>query len=124
MVRQAAATPTAIVVNPGDFGEMLAVKSSGSGMRLDSDGAFGSPPDSMWGYPIIQTLAMPAKQALVADFTLGARLYIREAPFVRVSDADQNDFTANRVTALAELRAGFAVWQAQCFALVNLTFPS
>ena len=48
--------------------------------------------------------ALAQGQALVGAFGTCARLFIREAVNVRVSDADQNDFTTNRVTALAELR--------------------
>lgn len=80
-------------------------------VRLDSDGSFGSPPTTMWGLPLIVSTVMPQGKALVGDFSIGCQLFIREGLNVRMSDSDSDDFLRNRVTVLAEMRAGLATWQ-------------
>ena len=79
------AEPNAVVANPLDFASMLKNKAVGSGIRLDSDGAFATPPDTMWGLPAIPSKAIPQGQALVGDWATGATLFIREAVNIRLS---------------------------------------
>jgi HK97 family phage major capsid protein len=78
----------------------------------------------MWGLPAVPTNALAPGQALVGAFGTAARVFIREAVNVRLSDADQDDLMKNRLTALAELRAGLAVWQPSGFCLVHLEGPT
>lgn len=104
------ATPTGVVLNPADWKKMQQAKASTSGNYL-SGGPFGSTPRVLWGLPVVLNKVMPAGQTLVGDFNAGATLLVREAPNVRMSDSDQDDFTRNKVTVLAEGRFAFAVWQ-------------
>ena len=115
----AEATPDAVVLNPVDYGSMLAAKAVGSGERLDSNGAFSTPGDTIWGLPAIVSTVLPAGQCLVGDFGLGATLFVREGINTRMSDSDQDDFVRNRVTILGEGRFGLGIWQLAAFALVN-----
>jgi HK97 family phage major capsid protein len=120
-VMLADAQPDAVAVHPTDWATMLkAREGANSGQRLDSGGAFGSSPAQLWGLPAVPSTALTQGQALVGAFGTGCRLFIREPVNVRVSDNDQDDWTRNRVTALAELRAGLAVFQPSAFALVHL----
>ena len=114
------AEPDAVVVNPTDLATMLKAKATGSGERLDSEGAFSDLPQTMWGLPAIPSKVMPAGQALVGSFGTGATVYVREAVNVRISDSDQDDFLRNRFTMLGEGRFGLAVWQPTAFAIVHL----
>jgi hypothetical protein len=123
-VMATAATPTACVVNPGDWGPMLSLKATGSGERLDSLGAFGPDMNTIWGLPVIKNLGIPKGTALVGDFTRGGVLYTREGVFARTSDADQDDWVRNRLTVLAEGRFAWACYIPACFAKVTLTFPA
>jgi len=113
------AEPNGVVLNPVDWQAMLGAKTSGSGQRLDSNGAFATPPNEMWGLPTIVTKAMAQGTALVGDFVQGATLHVRQGVNLRVSDADSDNFIRNEVTALAEGRFGLAVWRPACFALVH-----
>lgn len=113
------AEPNAVVVNPLDVAAMLKNRATGSGERLDSDGAFATPPTTIWGLPAIQSKVIPAGQALVGDFANGATLFVREGVNVRVSDSDGSDFIQNRVTMLGEGRFGLAVWQPAAFSVVH-----
>ena len=112
------AVPNAVLLNPADLAAMLKEKTA-AGQRLDSDGAFGAPPATMWGLPAITSTVMPAGQALVGDWTTGATLFVREQVNIRMSDADQDDFVRNRVTVLGEGRFGLAVWSPASFCVVH-----
>jgi len=114
------AEPDAVVVNPTDLSTMLKAKASGSGERLDSEGAFSTTANTLWGLPAISSKVMPAGQALVGSFGTGTTVFVREGVNVRISDADQDDFVRNRVTALAEGRFGLMVAQATAFCVVAL----
>jgi len=119
-VLNAEAQPNGVVMNPTDVATMLKATATGSGERLDSSGAFAPTAGTIWDLPRVTSTVMPQGQALVGDFASGATVFIREAVNVRVSDADSDDFTRNRVTCLGECRAGLAVWQPLAFCLVHL----
>lgn len=61
-----------------------------------------------------------SKAVPVGDWTQGATLFVREATNLRISDSDQDDFTKNRVTLLAEGRFAVAICQPGAFATVHL----
>ncbi len=114
------AQPNAVVLHPSDWASMLTAKASGSGEYLSDSGPFGMNPDLLWGLAVIASKVMPVGQALIGDFTQGCTLYVREAPNVRISDSDQDDFIRNVCTVLAEGRFGLAIWRPACFAVVHL----
>jgi Phage capsid family len=99
---------------------MLKAKAAGSGERLDSDGAFGTPPTQMWSLPLIQSPVVARGTALVGDWSQGATLWVREGVLVRSSDSDQDDFLKNRITLLGEGRYALTVERPVCFAEVHL----
>jgi HK97 family phage major capsid protein len=112
------AEPNAVILNPADWTSMLAAKAVGSGERLDSDGAFSTTADTLWGLPALISTVIPAGTALVGDWSLGATLFVREGVNLRISDSDQDDFVRNVVTLLAEGRFGMACWRPACFSVV------
>ena len=65
------AEPNGVVANPLDVATMLKAKATGSGERLDSGGAFATPPTTLWGLPLITSKVMPQGQALVGDWAHG-----------------------------------------------------
>jgi HK97 family phage major capsid protein len=97
---------------------MLQAKTSGSGQRLDSVGAFVTPGDVMWGLPLVVSTVIPQGQVLVGAFGTESILYVREGVNLRTTDADQDDFLRNALTMLAECRVGLAVWHPNAFCLV------
>ena len=114
------AEPDGVLLNPTDVQSMLVAKATGSGERLDSEGAFGAMPQTFWGLPLIASRVVPVGTALVGDWAHGATLFVREGVNVRISDSDQDDFIKNQVTMLGEGRFGLAIWQPGCFARVHL----
>lgn len=121
----AGAVPTGVVINPLDWQAMLKVRSgavdnSWHGSYL-SMGPFLAAARSLWGVATIPSPAVAPGTALIGDFGLGATLLIRQAPMIRLSDADQDDFVRGRTTLYADLRATVAVWSPYSFCSVDLT---
>jgi len=111
-----------ILMNPSTYAGMLSQKTTGSGERLDSSGAFDSPADSIWGVSVIQSSIVDPSVAIVADWGRATTLYVREGALIRMSDADQDDFLRGQVTVFCESRVGLAVWQPS--AIVQVTVAS
>jgi len=109
----------AIVMHPSDWKTALKAKAAGDG-HYYSDGPFSVTPAVMWGVSLIPSASIPLGRALVGDFAIGASLFIREGVNLLLADSDQDDFTRNKVTLLAELRAALAVWNPSVFTMVNL----
>jgi Phage capsid family len=123
MVSMCDAVPSGVVVHPMAYEALLTEKTSGSGERLDSGGAFDTPGDTVWGIPIIRSAVIDPRLALVGDFTLACSLLVREGVSIRLSDSDSDDFLRNRVTILAEARVALPVWQPRALAEVELAPP-
>lgn len=118
----------AVVMHPTDWKNALKAKSTytasagvtgGSG-EYYSGGPFAVTPQVMWGVNLIPSNAITQGTALVGDFAIGAQAFIREGVNALISDADSDDFTRNRVTILAEMRAALAVFRPACFVTVAL----
>jgi HK97 family phage major capsid protein len=73
----------------------------------------------LFGFPVVVSPAFPDGTGIVGD-AQAALVLLREGVNVLVSDSDQDDFIHNRVTMLAETRAGLVVWAPQAFATVDL----
>jgi hypothetical protein len=124
VVQNSNAVPTGVILNPSDWNHSLKAKSAGSGMRLDSDGAYSGQMRTIWGVPVVLSAGIAAGTALIGDWTLGATLFIREGVHVVASDADQDDFLRSRLTLMGQTRVGFVTWRAACFCKVTLSFPA
>jgi hypothetical protein len=111
----------AIIMHPTNWQEALLAKATSGDGHYFSGGAFQVTPQVMWGLPIVPSASMPENEVLVADFEIGAQLFIREGVNVLLSDSDQDDFLKNKVTLLGEMRAALAVFRPACFTKVWLT---
>ena len=119
-----------IVLHPTDWQQALTQKAhfgggagaAGTAGSYDyyGGGPFGSTPQSLWGVRVVPSQAITKGTGLVGDFALGAQLFIRQGVTVLFSDSDQDDFIKNRVTLLAEMRAGLVVWRPSLFQSVGL----
>jgi hypothetical protein len=112
------AEPNGVLLHPTDWKAILTKKSAGSGEYL-SMGPFVQTAEALWGTVAIPSAAIAPGTALVGDFGVGATALIREGVNVRVSDSDQDDFLKRRVTVLAEMRGGVAIWQPSAFCVVH-----
>jgi len=116
--------PTAVLVNPEDL-ELLDTQKSAGGNNADGHGEYyGQSPwaytgqMTMWGVPVVESEAVPAKTALMGDFKR-AVLFDREVTNISVGTAN-DDFLRNIVRVLAEMRAGFGVIRPAAFCIITV----
>ncbi|MES9963577.1 MAG: phage major capsid protein [Candidatus Sedimenticola sp. 20ELBAFRAG] len=64
---------------------------------------------SIWGVPVYVTTALTAGTFVALDVQQAVSLHLRENTLVEFSDSDDDNFTKNLITILAETRLGFAV---------------
>jgi HK97 family phage major capsid protein len=105
---------TGIVMNTNDLEGLKVVKDT-LGRYIASGGPFGPMITSLWGRPVVGTLAMPVNQFLVGAFLDGATIYDRQGVTVLISTENEDDFVNNKVTILCEERLAFAVRRPQAF---------
>lgn len=116
------AVPNGIGLNPADVETLdLARDNSGgagTGQFLGA-GPFAMGPRTLWGVPIVESEAIPAGQAVVADWTK-AVLWDRQQATISVSDSHADFFTRNLVAILGEERVAFAVTRPSAFVIAAL----
>lgn len=111
--------PNVVVMNPVDWFAIASERAAtGDGQYILGSPRDPSPP-SLWGVPVVVTVAMPVGKALVLD-TKTLALLDRQEVTVEASRHDGNNFRRNLVTILAELRAGLAVYAPTANLLVEL----
>jgi HK97 family phage major capsid protein len=68
----------------------------------------------MWGKPVVASPEVPVGKFLLGAFQVGAQLFEREGASVQAG-YQNDDFTRNLVTLLAELRAVLAIYATAAF---------
>ncbi|MDP8971213.1 MAG: phage major capsid protein [Actinomycetota bacterium] len=111
------AIPSAYVFNPIDW-ESVELRMDANG-RFYGNGPFGMGPQTLWGLPVVESEAVPAGTAYVADWRWGV-VYDREQASIQVTDSHADFFIRNLVAILAEMRAAFAVLRPQAFVKITL----
>ena len=111
---------TGIVMNPADW-RMILLTKDGMGRYIMGD-PLGQNEQSIWGIPVVPTLAMQPGKFLVGAFRDGAQVFDRTEAEVLVSSEDGDNFRKNLVTVLGERRAAMTVKRPQAF--VYGTFPT
>lgn len=103
---------TGIVMHPTDWAVIETTK--------DSQGRYiiGNPQGTinatLWGLPVVQTQAMTVDKFLVGAFKMGAQVFDRWTARVEAG-FENDDFTRNLVTILAEERLALAVYRPEAF---------
>jgi hypothetical protein len=114
--------PNFVTVHPTDWQNLLLMREDNAartGQYLyGSPGSLAAP--TIWGLALTTNRAITATSPLVGD-SMGATILVREGVNVKASDSDQDDFTKNRVTVLAEARVAFPVWRPASFAVADTT---
>lgn len=110
--------PSTFVLNPTDAEEFVLIREgAGSGQFL-LGGPGGGYSDTLWAFPRIASLAVPAGTAPLADWSQ-AEPIIREDATLAV-DRGGSLFETNQVRFHVEGRFGLAVKRPSAFAVVNL----
>lgn len=110
---------TGIVLHPTDWRAILLTK-DGMGRYIMGD-PLGQNEASIWGIPVVPTLAMQPGKFLVGAFRDGAQVFDRMEAEVLISSEDSDNFRKNLITIRAERRAAMTVRRPQAF--VYGTFP-
>ena len=100
--------PTAIVMNPADWGAIERTK-------INDSYVFGSPGLAvgpvLWGLPVVVTNAMTAGKFLVGAMDIAYQECNRQGTIVEMSESDDTNFQKNLVTVRAEARLALAVYR-------------
>lgn len=110
---------TGHVMHPTDWARVELTK--------DGDGRYiiGNPQGmiapTLWGLPVVATQAVAVDKFLTGAFRLGAQLFDRWQARVEVG-YENDDFTKNLVTILAEERLALAVYRPEAFIYGDLGF--
>lgn len=102
-----------VVMHPTDWAAIELTKDT-AGWYLMADPA-GNIAKRLWALPVVDTQAMPLDKFLVGAFQLGAQIFDREEATVTISTEDDQNFTKNLVTILAEERLALAVYRPEAF---------
>jgi HK97 family phage major capsid protein len=111
------ATPTAYVMNPIDWENIELMQDAND--QFYSQGPFSMMTPRLWGLPVVESEAVTAGTAWVADWR-HAVLWDREQASVQVTDSHADFFVRNLVAILAEMRAAFGVLRPAAFVKVTL----
>lgn len=104
---------TAHIMHPSDWAFIELLKETGTG-RYVIGNPQGTATPTLWGLPVVATPAMPIDKFLTGAFRLGAQLFDRWQARVEVG-FENDDFTKNLVTILAEERIALAVYRPEAF---------
>lgn len=69
----------------------------------------GSVQPTLWGLPVVTSMAMPADAFLTGNFRDAAQVFDREVANVAISTENESDFVENKITILAEERLALVV---------------
>lgn len=111
------AEPTAIVMNPTDWQNLVLTRTA-DGVYILGNPA-GDAPQRIWGLDVRATTSMTLGTALVGAFRPFAQLFRRGGITVTLSTEHSTFFAENKVLIQAEERALLAVYRSAAFATVT-----
>ena len=104
-------------LNPTDWAGIELTKST-DGQYIIGVPQSGTTP-TLWGLPVVQTQAITVGKFLTGAFAMGAQVFDRWQSRVEVG-YENDDFTKNLVTILAEERLALAVYRPEAFVYGSL----
>jgi len=115
--------PSGIILHPRDWETIQLTKTTGT--ALNGTYIFANPhlvgENSIWGLPVVPTVAMPQSQFMVGAFNQAASIWDRSDATVEISREHASYFIQNMVAILCEERLGLTVYRP--LALVYGGFP-
>ena len=100
--------PTAIMMNPKDWGQIERTK-------INDSYVFGSPGLAvgpvLWGLPVVVTNSMTEGKFMVGAMDVAYQVWNRQGTIVEMSESDDVNFQKNLVTVRAESRLALAVYR-------------
>lgn len=113
--------PTAIIMNPADWGALERVKVGTSDNRYVIGNPNGITGPMLWGLPVIVTNAMTVGKFMVAAFDIAAQVWNRSGVVVEMFEQDEDNVQKNLLTIRAEARLALAVYRPASIQYGSLT---
>ena len=110
-----------LVINPLDWQKLETAKATDGHYLLVAFAATSAETPTVWRVPVIVSNAIAANTFLLGDWTMGAKLYVREGVSVRVSESHAELFVQNGVAILAEERLALGVNRPKSFCRGSFT---
>jgi HK97 family phage major capsid protein len=101
------------VLHPIDWA-IIEMQKDGQGRYLIGNPQ-GTLAPTLWGLPVVTSMAQTVGDFTVGAWKMGAQLFDREQSGVLVSTEDGDNFRRNMVTILAEERLALAVYRNEAF---------
>lgn len=100
------------VLNPVDWARIELTKDDNGRHIIGNPQGVATP--TLWGLPVVQTQSMGVGKFLTGAFGMGAQLFDRQESAVFVG-FENDDFTRNLLTILAEQRLALALYRPEAF---------
>lgn len=114
--------PTAIIMNPADWGAIERLKVGGSS---DQRYVVGDPTailgPQLWGLPVVVSNAVPAGKFIVGSMPIAYQYFSRQETVVEAFEQDGDNVQKNLITVRAENRGALAVYRPASVRAGNLT---
>lgn len=100
---------TGHVLNPTDWASIELTKDTQGRYIFSNPTGLAAP--TLWGLPVVESLALAQNNFLTGAFRYAAQIFDREDATVLISTEDRDNFVKNMVTILAEERLALAVYR-------------
>ena len=111
---------TGHVMNPASWARIELAKDANSNYIIGN--AQGTIQPTLWGLPVVTSMAMAADAFMTGNFRDSAQIFDREQANVAISTENEDDWVTNKITILAEERLALVVTRPQ--AIIKGTFPA
>ncbi len=112
-VQVAQYAPSGVLLHPYNWAGIELLKESTRGY------VFANPhnlaPASIWGLPVVPTVAIASPDFLVGAFNIGAAIWDRQQAGIAISTEDSDNFQTNMATVRAEKRMTLTVYRTLSF---------
>jgi HK97 family phage major capsid protein len=98
---------TGMVLHPADYAAITLLKNTAGDYIYANPQSLVGP--TLWGLPVVETVAMDIDRFLVGAFAIAAQIYDRMGTEVLISSEDRDNFVKNMLTVRAEKRLAMAV---------------
>ena len=119
LVEAADYAPTAIVMNPADWGEIERLKGTDDHYVVGNPLSVVGP--VLWGLPVVVTNTMTSGKLLVAAFNIAAQVFNRQGVVVEMFAQDDTNVQKNLLTIRAEARLALAIYRSASVYYGDLT---
>lgn len=103
--------PTAILINPADWGALERLKVSASDDRYVIGNPSGTLGPMLWGLPVVVSNAVASGKFMVASFDILAQVFNRQDTVVEMFEQDEDNVQKNLLTIRAEARLALAIYR-------------